>query len=88
MFGDVGDPQAIRLGPGESAIDKILGGWRLVAPSRSMKRRKASDSCTAHQQPHGVVADDDAAPQGEFGMDSGSPVDAVGLGVDLTDDVG
>jgi hypothetical protein len=42
----------------------------------------------AHQQLDLVVADLDAAAEGQLGVDPAGAVDAVGLGVDLGDEVG
>jgi hypothetical protein len=88
VLGDVGDPQLIGAGAGELAVDQVAGGCLGSQPTpEPWPAGHAPQAGAAHQQLHGVVADADAAAQGELGVDPSAAIGLPGGGVDLVDGV-
>lgn len=86
---DVADPEAIRLGAGEGAIDQIRrrgpgriagGGARAAAPAG-----RAEDAALCHEARDALSADADAVGQAQLGVDARRPVDPEHPVVDLAD---
>jgi len=76
VLGDVGDPQAVGFDACEVAVDEVGGGddaWDLFA---SFRAGEPVDLGSRHQHLDSVVADLDAASEGELGVNAPSPVGA------------
>jgi hypothetical protein len=88
MLGDVGDPELIRARSVELSFDSVGGDVVGLDPLPPATPGDARQACSAHQQLDLVVTDEDASAQGELGVDAPAAVDAVGLDMDLGDQVG
>jgi hypothetical protein len=88
VLGDVGDPQLVHALAAEPSVDEV-GGQQVRAGSAPLRGTGgALEVGAGHQQLHGAVTDDEAAPHGEFGMDTSIAVGPSGGQVDLADGLG
>jgi hypothetical protein len=74
---DVGDPQTIRLGANEVAVDKITGCRHLRSESSPGTARKALQTRALHEHLDGIVADGDRSSDRQFGMHTTRAVGAA-----------
>ena len=87
MLGDVGDPQLVRGGAGDVAVDQVGGDLVGLGMAPLGASGGASQAGAAHQQRNGVVADHDPAAQPQLGMHPQRAVGAARSLVDLDDAV-
>jgi hypothetical protein len=74
VLGDIGHPQLVRCGTGELTLDQVAGGRFGSQPMSELGAAgHALPTGPAQQQLHGVVADGDAATEGELGVDRRLP---------------
>ena len=85
VLGDVGQPQPVRLGPGEVPVDEILGGWCVRDLAVLGPARQACQSEAPHHQLHRAAGHDRLAAQHQLGVNPAGPVGLAGLGVYLAD---
>lgn len=76
MFGDVSNPEAIRVVSAEPTLDKIARRCHVGHSAESGAPRESLNVRSLHEHLNRAVADDDAQTHCEFGM---NPSCAIGL---------
>jgi len=74
MFGDVGDPEAIRVVSAEMTLDKIARRRHMGHPAEPGSPREPLNARSLHEHLDRAVADDDAQTHCEFGMNPSCPI--------------
>jgi hypothetical protein len=85
---DVGDPQAVRRGGQEGAIDEVLADADAWHPDRrpaALSGHEPGQAGLAHEALDALFADANAVDHGQLGVDARRPVDLPVVFVDLTD---
>ncbi len=74
VFGDVGDPQPIRFGLSELAVDEIRSGRELRYIPVSGTPRESLNACPVHQHSDRLAANADTAAEGQLRMYPFGPI--------------
>ena len=86
---EVADPEPVRLGAGEVAVDEVRRRVSLRIADRRLEAAAASvgaaDAELPHQPSDALLADLDAIAEAQLGVDPRCTVDLLGLAVDLPD---
>ena len=74
VFGDVGDPQPIRFGLSELAVDEIRSGRDIRYIPVSGTPRESLNACPVHQQSDRLAANADTEAEGQLRMYPFGPI--------------
>jgi hypothetical protein len=85
VFGDVGQPQAVRCGDGELPVDQVVLGRRAGRAAVVSAPVEALQAGVAHQPADSFVVDRQTETEGEFGVHPRPPVGPAGVLVDGDD---
>jgi hypothetical protein len=77
VLGDVGEPQPVRGGGGELAVDQVTGRLRVWVAHRAAAASshvQATDAGLAHEPGHPLLVHDQAEPESQFSVHPRGPV--------------